>query len=508
MGHPTLGGGLPAASIVGRFANDLRPPHRNEGFHDVLRCRGDHDLSEAVTLLSTISFTPSTAIAPQILRPPPRSYANASTSRAHAKSFDAISGGRWAAEGCMWNDARPTKQRSVAGTATAATMVAVDVGATGEPEPGVAADAATLASFSRGHESSLHEFYPSSSSQSGDGLVRDMLCADVLLDTKTVYGKCYDDGSDGIAWAGGGGGGRKWYANNGSNNDNDVDSFSHVKRERSVGHEAAAAASASTSKRQDFSSLREGPSGHGSNTKDAVLQQSTRQQSPLWSTPGVSSNYGRQGGATNTRPLPNDGARAKSSGSACGNSMTSSSPIATSHSDGSNNGGYISTGRLDSSRSYSPLDWKVEEDSGNAAVDGQVQRASGLAECDAEFFGGPSATRTREASRTETLPPGLTPGGAMENRLGHSPEVAGLTLKEEVLGGGVCAEGGGVNDGATTVEEHEEDGGGGGLQLSDGEVYAVLEDMFGGLIRPENLDRVFVGSVRDLEEVHGDVDQF
>ena len=35
------------------MAQSLRPPHRNEGFHDVLRCKGERDLSEAVAILSS-----------------------------------------------------------------------------------------------------------------------------------------------------------------------------------------------------------------------------------------------------------------------------------------------------------------------------------------------------------------------------------------------------------------------------------------------------------------------
>ncbi|CAB1110131.1 unnamed protein product [Ectocarpus sp. CCAP 1310/34] len=52
VGHPTLGAGLASAGIVKRYAKDFRPPHRKEGFHTVLRCHGDQDLSEAIALLS------------------------------------------------------------------------------------------------------------------------------------------------------------------------------------------------------------------------------------------------------------------------------------------------------------------------------------------------------------------------------------------------------------------------------------------------------------------------
>ncbi|CAM9260119.1 unnamed protein product [Ectocarpus sp. 12 AP-2014] len=52
VGHPTLGAGLASAGIVKRVARDFRPPHRKEGFHTVLRCHGDQDLSEAIALLS------------------------------------------------------------------------------------------------------------------------------------------------------------------------------------------------------------------------------------------------------------------------------------------------------------------------------------------------------------------------------------------------------------------------------------------------------------------------
>ncbi|CAM9785592.1 unnamed protein product [Ectocarpus sp. 4 AP-2014] len=52
VGHPTLGAGLASAGIVKRVARDFRPPHRKEGFHTVLRCQGDEDLSEAIALLS------------------------------------------------------------------------------------------------------------------------------------------------------------------------------------------------------------------------------------------------------------------------------------------------------------------------------------------------------------------------------------------------------------------------------------------------------------------------
>lgn len=54
-GHPTLGPGPASAGIIKRVARDLRPPHRREGFHAVLRCKGDQQsLSDAVALLSCI----------------------------------------------------------------------------------------------------------------------------------------------------------------------------------------------------------------------------------------------------------------------------------------------------------------------------------------------------------------------------------------------------------------------------------------------------------------------
>lgn len=40
-----------------------------------------------------------------------------------------------------------------------------------------------------------------------------------------------------------------------------------------------------------------------------------------------------------------------------------------------------------------------------------------------------------------------------------------------------------------------------GLDLSEGEAFFVLEDMFGGLLPPSVLERVFVESGQDLEEV-------
>lgn len=52
MGHPTLGPGAVSAGIVALMAKKFRPPHPKEGFHDVLRCKGDQDLREAVALLS------------------------------------------------------------------------------------------------------------------------------------------------------------------------------------------------------------------------------------------------------------------------------------------------------------------------------------------------------------------------------------------------------------------------------------------------------------------------
>lgn len=52
MGHPTLGPGPSSAGIVALMAQNFRPPHPEEGFHDVLRCKGDQDLREAVALLS------------------------------------------------------------------------------------------------------------------------------------------------------------------------------------------------------------------------------------------------------------------------------------------------------------------------------------------------------------------------------------------------------------------------------------------------------------------------
>lgn len=53
VGHPTLGPGRIAEGVVKRVAGDLRPPHRKEGFHTVLRCKTDQDLSEAVAVLSS-----------------------------------------------------------------------------------------------------------------------------------------------------------------------------------------------------------------------------------------------------------------------------------------------------------------------------------------------------------------------------------------------------------------------------------------------------------------------
>ncbi len=54
VGHPTLGPGRAAAGIVRRVAGQLRPPHLKEGFHAVLRCKGDQQsLSDAVALLSS-----------------------------------------------------------------------------------------------------------------------------------------------------------------------------------------------------------------------------------------------------------------------------------------------------------------------------------------------------------------------------------------------------------------------------------------------------------------------
>ncbi|CAM9351427.1 unnamed protein product, partial [Hapterophycus canaliculatus] len=52
VGHPTLGAGRMAEGIVKKIAGDLRPPNRKEGFHTVLRCKSEQDLSEAVDVLS------------------------------------------------------------------------------------------------------------------------------------------------------------------------------------------------------------------------------------------------------------------------------------------------------------------------------------------------------------------------------------------------------------------------------------------------------------------------
>lgn len=40
-----------------------------------------------------------------------------------------------------------------------------------------------------------------------------------------------------------------------------------------------------------------------------------------------------------------------------------------------------------------------------------------------------------------------------------------------------------------------------GLDLSEGEAFALLEDMFGGLLPPPTLEKVFACSGEDLEEV-------
>lgn len=69
-GHPTLGPGPAAADVVSRMAISLRPPSRSEGFRDVLHCRGDRDLSEAVAVLSAPGgFSPPLF---SVSRPPPR----------------------------------------------------------------------------------------------------------------------------------------------------------------------------------------------------------------------------------------------------------------------------------------------------------------------------------------------------------------------------------------------------------------------------------------------------
>ncbi|CAN0444990.1 unnamed protein product, partial [Laminaria digitata] len=39
VGHPALKPGPASAGVVGMIAQDLRPPHRKEGFHDVFRCK-------------------------------------------------------------------------------------------------------------------------------------------------------------------------------------------------------------------------------------------------------------------------------------------------------------------------------------------------------------------------------------------------------------------------------------------------------------------------------------
>lgn len=40
-----------------------------------------------------------------------------------------------------------------------------------------------------------------------------------------------------------------------------------------------------------------------------------------------------------------------------------------------------------------------------------------------------------------------------------------------------------------------------GLELSEGEAFALLEDMFGGLLPPEALEEAFARSGENLEEV-------
>lgn len=40
-----------------------------------------------------------------------------------------------------------------------------------------------------------------------------------------------------------------------------------------------------------------------------------------------------------------------------------------------------------------------------------------------------------------------------------------------------------------------------GLELSEGEAFALLEDMFGGLLPPTALEQVFARSGENLEEV-------
>lgn len=52
VGHPTLGPGPGSAGIIKGIAGDFRPPHCKEGFHTVLRCKDDQDLSDAVALFS------------------------------------------------------------------------------------------------------------------------------------------------------------------------------------------------------------------------------------------------------------------------------------------------------------------------------------------------------------------------------------------------------------------------------------------------------------------------
>lgn len=62
VGHPTLQPGPSSKGIVFLQARDLRPPHRKEGFHTVLRCKGDHDLSEAVALLSCLGTSGASSL--------------------------------------------------------------------------------------------------------------------------------------------------------------------------------------------------------------------------------------------------------------------------------------------------------------------------------------------------------------------------------------------------------------------------------------------------------------
>lgn len=107
VGHRTLGPGRASAGIVKMVAGDLRPPHRKEGFHAVLRCKGgdQQSLSDAVALLSGIQGSGGHDVgAPPPPRRPPPEMALASSALA-SRGGDHAGGG----VGDEWGGGEPAR---------------------------------------------------------------------------------------------------------------------------------------------------------------------------------------------------------------------------------------------------------------------------------------------------------------------------------------------------------------------------------------------------------------